>query len=159
MQLGWQPQASGSLLALMTFGQVMGALLLPALARNHDRRPLLLLALMMQLIGFIGLIYLPQTLPWLWVLVSGLGLGGAFPLCLVLALDHLHQPAAAGRLVAFMQGVGFLLAGVTPYLSGLLRDYSGGFVLDWQIHALLVVVLIAITWRFHPHSYRRAFAE
>ncbi|QDI31185.1 MFS transporter [Serratia marcescens] len=159
MQLGWQPQASGSLLALMTFGQVVGALLLPALARNHDRRPLLLLALMMQLIGFIGLIYLPQTLPWLWVLVSGLGLGGAFPLCLVLALDHLHQPAAAGRLVAFMQGVGFLLAGVTPYLSGLLRDYSGGFVLDWQIHALLVVVLIAITWRFHPHSYRRAFAE
>ncbi|HAU95166.1 MAG TPA: cyanate transporter, partial [Serratia marcescens] len=149
----------GSLLALMTFGQVLGALLLPALARNHDRRPLLLLALMMQLIGFIGLIYLPQTLPWLWVLLSGLGLGGAFPLCLVLALDHLHQPAAAGRLVAFMQGVGFLLAGVTPYLSGLLRDYSGGFVLDWQIHALLVVVLIAITWRFHPHSYRRAFAE
>ncbi|QDI45671.1 MFS transporter [Serratia marcescens] len=159
MQLGWQPQASGSLLALMTFGQVVGALLLPALARNHDRRPLLLLALMMQLIGFIGLIYLPQTLPWLWVLLSGLGLGGAFPLCLVLALDHLHQPAAAGRLVAFMQGVGFLLAGVTPYLSGLLRDYSGGFVLDWQIHALLVVVLIVITWRFHPHSYRRAFAE
>ena len=23
----------------------------------------------------------------------------------------------------------------------------------------LVVVLIAITWCFHPHSYRRAFAE
>ena len=67
--------------------------------------------------------------------------------------------AGAGRLVAFLVGGGFLLAGVTPYLSGLLRDYSGGFVLDWQIHALLVVVLIAITWRFHPHSYRRAFAE
>ncbi|TFZ53702.1 MFS transporter [Serratia proteamaculans] len=159
MQLGWLPQASGALLALMTFGQVVGALLLPALARSVDRRPLLLLALVMQLIGFIGLIYLPQTLPWLWVLVSGLGLGGAFPLCLVLALDHIPHPAAAGRLVAFMQGIGFLLAGTTPYISGLLRDYSGGFVLDWQIHALLVVVLIAITWRFHPRSYRRAFAE
>ncbi|WP_420136190.1 cyanate transporter [Serratia liquefaciens] len=159
MQLGWQPQASGSLLALMTFGQVVGALLLPALARSTDRRPLLLLALVMQLAGFIGLIYQPQTLPWLWVLLSGLGLGGAFPLCLVLALDHIPHPAAAGRLVAFMQGIGFLLAGTTPYISGLLRDYSGGFVLDWQIHALVVVVLIAITWRFHPHSYRRAFAE
>ncbi|MGO2570745.1 MAG: cyanate transporter, partial [Serratia proteamaculans] len=63
------------------------------------------------------------------------------------------------RLVAFMQGIGFLLAGTTPYISGLLRDYSGSFVLDWQIHALLVVVLIAITWRFHPHSYQQAFAE
>nr|WP_276330838.1 cyanate transporter [Serratia inhibens] len=159
MQLGWQPQASGTLLALMTFGQVIGALLLPAVARAQDRRPLLWLALMLQLIGFIGLIYLPQTLPWLWVLIAGLGLGGAFPLCLVLALDHLPHPAAAGRLVAFMQGIGFLLAGVTPYLSGLLRDYSGGFTLDWQIHALLVVVLIAITGRFHPRSYRQAFRE
>ncbi len=122
----------------------MGALLLPALARNHDRRPPLLLALMMQLIGFIGLIYLPQTLPWLWVLLSDWG-WAAHSRCARCWLDHLHQPAAAGRLVAFMQGVGFLLAGVTPYLSGLLRDYSGGFVLDWQIHALLVVVLIVIT--------------
>lgn len=159
MQLGWQPQASGTLLALMTFGQVIGALLLPAVARAQDRRPLLWLALVMQLIGFIGLIYLPQTLPWLWVLIAGLGLGGAFPLCLVLALDHIPHPAAAGRLVAFMQGIGFLLAGVTPYLSGLLRDYSGGFTLDWQIHALLVVALIAITGRFHPRSYRQAFSE
>ncbi|ANJ96540.1 cyanate transporter [Serratia plymuthica] len=159
MQLGWQPQASGTLLALMTFGQVIGALLLPAVARAQDRRPLLWLALALQLIGFIGLIYLPQTLPWLWVVIAGLGLGGAFPLCLVLALDHLPHPAAAGRLVAFMQGIGFLLAGVTPYLSGLLRDYSGGFVLDWQIHALLVVALIAITGRFHPRSYRQAFRE
>ncbi|QJW58296.1 putative transporter YycB [Serratia plymuthica] len=159
MQLGWQPQASGTLLALMTLGQVIGALLLPAVARAQDRRPLLWLALALQLIGFIGLIYLPQTLPWLWVVIAGLGLGGAFPLCLVLALDHLPHPAAAGRLVAFMQGIGFLLAGVTPYLSGLLRDYSGGFVLDWQIHALLVVALIAITGRFHPRSYRQAFRE
>ncbi|MFI8416062.1 cyanate transporter [Serratia sp. NPDC078593] len=159
MQLGWQAQASGALLALMTAGQVAGALLLPALARSHDRRPLLLLALVMQLAGFIGLIYQPNSVPWLWALLSGVGLGGAFPLCLVLALDHLTHPAAAGRLVAFMQGIGFLLAGVTPYISGLLRDYSGGFELDWQIHALLVVGLLVMTWRFHPHSYRRAFSE
>ncbi|MCS3406601.1 cyanate transporter [Serratia sp. AKBS12] len=159
MQQGWQAQASGALLALMTAGQVAGALLLPALARSSDRRPLLLLALAMQLVGFIGLIYQPLTLPWLWALLAGIGLGGAFPLCLVLALDHIAQSALAGRLVAFMQGIGFLLAGVTPYVSGLLRDYSGGFVLDWQIHALAVVALIAMTWRFHPHSYRRAFAE
>ncbi|VDZ55706.1 putative cyanate transporter [Serratia odorifera] len=58
-----------------------------------------------------------------------------------------------------MQGIGFLLAGVTPYLSGLLRDYSGSFVLDWQIHALLVLALMALTRRFDPRSYRRAFGE
>lgn len=156
MQLGWQPQASGVLLALMTLGQVAGALALPALARGHDRRPLLWAALIMQLVGFIGLIGWPLQTPWLWALLAGVGLGGAFPLCLVLALDHLPQPAAAGRLVAFMQGIGFLLAGVAPYISGLLRDYSGGFLLDWQLHTLLVVLLMALTARFHPRSYRQS---
>nr|WP_162492778.1 cyanate transporter [Serratia rubidaea] len=155
MQLGWQPQASGALLALMTLGQVLGALALPALARGHDRRQLLWVALTLQLVGFIGLIGWPLQTPWLWALLAGFGLGGAFPLCLVLALDHLPQPAAAGRLVAFMQGIGFLLAGAAPYVSGLLRDYSGGFLLDWQLHTLLVLLLMALTARFHPRSYRQ----
>lgn len=155
MQLGWQPQASGALLALMTLGQVIGALALPALARGHDRRQLLWVALTLQLVGFIGLIGWPLQTPWLWALLAGFGLGGAFPLCLVLALDHLPQPAAAGRLVAFMQGIGFLLAGAAPYVSGLLRDYSGGFLLDWQLHTLLVLLLMALTARFHPRSYRQ----
>lgn len=110
----------------------------------------------MQLVGFIGLIGWPLQTPWLWALLAGVGLGGAFPLCLVLALDHLPQPAAAGRLVAFMQGIGFLLAGVAPYISGLLRDYSGGFLLDWQLHTLLVLLLMALTARFHPRSYRQS---
>ncbi len=157
LQLGWTAQASGSLLALMTGGQVVGALLLPALARNPDRRPLLTLALSLQLAGFLGILLAPSLAPWCWMLLLGVGLGGAFPLCLVLALDHIPQPALAGRLVAFMQGIGFLLAGVTPYLSGLLRDYSGSFTLDWLLHTLLLCALLVLTWRFHPHSYRRAF--
>ncbi|VTP59644.1 putative cyanate transporter [Serratia rubidaea] len=66
MQLGWQPQASGALLALMTLGQVLGALALPALARGHDRRQLLWVALTLQLVGFIGLIGWPLQTPWLW---------------------------------------------------------------------------------------------
>ncbi len=85
-------------------GQTAGALLLPALARQEDRRQLLLLALALQLIGFCGFIWLPEHFSALWAIACGVGLGGAFPLCLVLALDHAGQPAVAGRLVAFMQG-------------------------------------------------------
>ncbi|STV21707.1 cyanate transport protein CynX [Klebsiella pneumoniae subsp. pneumoniae] len=55
IQLGDSAQYSGSLLALLTVGQTAGALLLPALARQEDRRQLLLLALALQLIGFCGL--------------------------------------------------------------------------------------------------------
>ncbi len=132
IQLGDSAQYSGSLLALLTVGQTAGALLLPALARQEDRRQLLLLALALQLIGFCGFIWLPEHFSALWAIACGVGLGGAFPLCLVLALDHAGQPAVAGRLVAFMQGIGFIIAGLSPWLSGLLRSLSGNYTLDWS---------------------------
>ncbi|MGQ7146984.1 hypothetical protein ACUOA8_50175, partial [Escherichia sp. SS-MK2] len=81
-------------------------------------------ALVLQLVGFCGFIWLPLQLPVLWAMVCGLGLGGAFPLCLLLALDHSVQPAIAGKLVAFMQGIGFIIAGLAPWFSGVLRSIS-----------------------------------
>jgi CP family cyanate transporter-like MFS transporter len=158
MQLGYSAQFSGTLLALMTVGQTAGALLLPMLARHEDRRKLLMFALALQLLGFCGFIWLPQQLSLLWAISCGIGLGGAFPLCLVLALDHSPQPAVAGRLVAFMQGIGFIIAGLSPWLSGLLRSLSGNYQLDWEFHAVCVFVLMAITLRFvparYPHQWR-----
>ncbi|VTM64453.1 putative cyanate transport protein [Escherichia coli] len=125
IEIGASAQYSGSLLALMTLGQAAGALLMPAMARHQDRRKLLMLALVLQLVGFCGFIWLPMQLPVLWAMVCGLGLGGAFPLCLLLALDHSVQPAIAGKLVAFMQGIGFIIAGLAPWFSGVLRSISG----------------------------------
>jgi CP family cyanate transporter-like MFS transporter len=158
MQLGYSAQFSGTLLALMTIGQTAGALVLPMLARHEDRRKLLMFALALQLLGFCGFIWLPQQLSLLWAISCGIGLGGAFPLCLVLALDHSPQPAVAGRLVAFMQGIGFIIAGLSPWLSGLLRSLSGNYQLDWEFHAVCVFVLMAITLRFvparYPHQWR-----
>jgi len=159
MQLGSSAQFSGSLLALMTLGQTLGALLLPMFARHQDRRRLLLLALLLQLIGFCGFIWLPMTMPVLWATVCGIGLGGAFPLCLVLALDHAPHPAIARRLVAFMQGIGFIVAGLAPYLSGLLRSLSGDYLLDWAFHAICVVVLMLLTLRFVPAHYPREWHQ
>jgi len=153
IQLGDSAQYSGSLLALLTVGQTAGALLLPALARQEDRRQLLLLALALQLIGFCGFIWLPEHFSALWAIACGVGLGGAFPLCLVLALDHAGQPAVAGRLVAFMQGIGFIIAGLSPWLSGLLRSLSGNYTLDWSWHAICVLLLMALTLRFIPAHY------
>lgn len=158
MQLGATAQFSGSLLALMTVGQAAGALILPMFARKQDRRSLLMAALTLQLIGFCGFIWLPLQMSVLWAVVCGFGLGGAFPLCLVLALDHSPQPAIAGRLVAFMQGIGFIVAGLSPYLSGLLRSLSGNFLLDWMFHAVLVAGLMLLTLRFVPSHYPREWA-
>ncbi len=146
-------------LALMTLGQAAGALLMPAMARHQDRRKLLMLALVLQLVGFCGFIWLPMQLPVLWAMVCGLGLGGAFPLCLLLALDHSAQPAIAGKLVAFMQGIGFIIAGLAPWFSGVLRSISGNYLMDWAFHALCVVGLMIITLRFAPVRFPQLWVK
>ncbi|POT59906.1 cyanate transporter [Citrobacter amalonaticus] len=153
IQQGESAQFSGTLLALMTVGQTAGALILPMLARHRDRRKLLLFALALQLTGFCGFILWPAQLPILWAVTCGIGLGGAFPLCLVLALDHASHPAISGKLVAFMQGIGFIIAGLSPYLSGILRSKSGDFLLDWTFHAVCVAALMLLTLRFIPARY------
>ncbi len=153
IQLGFSAQSSGSLLALMTLGQTLGALILPMLANRQDRRGLLLFTLLLQLIGFCGFIWLPQQFAILWAVVCGIGLGGAFPLCLVLALDHSPHHEITRRLVSFMQGIGFIIAGLSPYLSGLLRSLSGNYLLDWMLHAGCIIGLIVLTLRFTPSRY------
>lgn len=158
-QLGWSAQAGGSLLGMMIGCQVTGALLLPLLARGNDRRPLLLLTLTLQLCGMLGFLLAPQAAPWLWAGIAGVGLGGAFPLALVLALDHLAQPQAGARLVAFMQGIGFMIAGSMPFIAGQLRTLSDDFSSVWLLQATVTLVLIVLNLRFHPRSYPQAFPE
>lgn len=156
-QFGWSAQAGGSLLGVMIGCQVAGALLLPLLARGSDRRPLLLLTLSLQLSGLLGFLLAPQAAPWLWAAIAGAGLGGAFPLALVLALDHLAQPQTAARLVAFMQGIGFIIAGSMPFIAGQLQRVTHDFTSVWLLQATVTLLLMMLNLRFHPRSYPLAF--
>lgn len=155
-QLGWSPADSGALLALMTVFQVLAALSMPALAqRGRERRGLLSVSLIVQVAGFAGLLGWPQVAPLLWVALIGFGLGACFALCLILSLDHLPDPRAAGQLAAFVQGIGFLINAVAPSASGWLREQTGGFHATWVLMLLCILVMLVVTWRFSPASYWR----
>lgn len=158
-QSGWSEQAGGSLLGVMILCQVIGALLMPLLARRADRRPQLIFSLLCQLAGMAGLLIAPLFAPWCWAAVAGFGLGAAFPLAMVLALDHLPHPQAGARLVAFMQGAGFIIAGCMPFIAGQLQAFSGSFSGIWLMQGAITLGLIVLNLRFHPHSYARAFTH
>lgn len=156
-EFGWPAQQSGNLLALFSLVQVAGALILPALSRSQDRRPWLIVAVLTQMVGFAGLSFWPEYSPWLWSALCGFGLGGAFPLCIVMALDHLDNPVQAGRLVSFMQGIGFMFASLMPLLTGWFRDVSGDYSLGWQLHIAVGLVILVFTLRFNPRQYASLF--
>lgn len=154
---GWTSAASGNLLALMAISQALSALLLPALAnRNEDRRPWLWLTLLMQVAGFAGLAFWPDASPVFWAILLGAGLGGCFALSMVVALDHLPDPHQAGALSALMQGGGFLIAAIAPWLVAVLHDATGGFVAGWVLHLGCVGLVTMLVARFAPRNYARA---
>ncbi|HZZ11028.1 MAG TPA: cyanate transporter [Paraburkholderia sp.] len=153
-QRGMSVADSGALLASMTAFQAAAALLLPVAAASfRDRRPWLLLGLAAQLAGLLGLIVWPDAAPLLWVGIAGAGLGGTFSLTLVTAMDHSAHSAVAGKLVAFTQGVGFVVAAIAPIVAGLVRTWSGGFGGAWIMLAAGVAIMIAVSLVFSPRSY------
>jgi len=154
-QRGTSVAHSGSLLAAMTVFQAASALLLPLAASSfRDRRPWLVAGLSAQLLGIVGLLAFPDNVPLAWVAIAGAGLGG-FSLTLVTALDHADDHRIAGRLVAFVQGIGFIVAAISPVIAGRLRDLTGSFSAAWIMLAVCIAAMIALTFAFSPRSYKR----
>ncbi|QOH70006.1 CynX/NimT family MFS transporter [Pseudomonas juntendi] len=157
---GGSAQGGADLVGLMTIFQVAGALGLPLLLRRYaDRRPGLWLALAIQLVGFLGLLLAPTVAPGLWVALIGFGLGACFSQCLTLTLEHLQTPAEAGSLAAFVQGIGFIITGVVPYITGWLRDVSGDFQASWTLLTVTVLAMLWVTAFFNPRGYSAAIAR
>ncbi|WP_257545434.1 cyanate transporter [Sphingopyxis sp. DBS4] len=151
--------ASGTLLAVLAIAQAAAALLLPIAARGRtDRRGWLALTLAMQAAGFAGLAFAPQAAPLVIAILLGAGLGGCFALMMIVALDHLADAADAGALSALMQGGGFLLAALPPWIVAALHDRTGGFVAGWLLHLGCIAVVAVLIARLAPGGYARAMA-
>jgi CP family cyanate transporter-like MFS transporter len=133
---------------------------MPALARSRGRdlRPWLVLMLLAQLAGFCALSFALPVPAVAVAIVLGFGLGGAFALCMVLALDHLPDPAQAGALTGFMQGVGFMIAALAPFVTGWVREHTGGFTIAWAYLAVVAAVLLPLMLCFDPRRYAAAMA-
>lgn len=76
-----------------------------------------------------------------------------------MALDHLPDPAEAGTLSALMQGGGFLLAALPPWIVAILHDLTGGFAAGWILHLCCIAIVTALYWRVAPAGYARAMTS
>ncbi len=156
VEQGWSEQNAGLLLGFLTAMEVVSGLITPAIAnRRQDKRGVVSVLLVLIIAGFCGLILSPQHLTLLWPCLLGLGIGGLFPMSLILSLDHLDNPRRAGGLTAFVQGIGYLIAGVSPLIAGVIRDQLGSFEWAWWSLTAVVVVMLLMVLRFDPRHYAR----
>lgn len=155
---GFSPSQAGGLLGLLTAWEVVAGLLLPPLVlKSPDRRPALLAVLASALAGFVLLAGWPLSSPLLVATLLGLGIGGLFPLSLIVAMDHHDHAEVAGALAGIVQGIGYLIAAFSPFLAGLIRDRLGDFALAWVGLGMLYVLLIGLALRFNPRGYARHY--
>lgn len=96
----------------------------------------------LQLTGWIGLLYGAESAPWLWAIILGLG-GGAFPWVMTMIGIKSRTVDGAGALSGFVQGIGYILAAAGPLGVGILHALSGGWEVPLLVLASLSIPLVA----------------
>ncbi|MBO2965583.1 MFS transporter [Burkholderia pseudomallei] len=151
VSLGWSPEAAGGLLGGVTLAEVVAGLTVSALVeRLPDRRPALFTALVSLFAGLIALIAAPLGLALPASLLLGLGIGALFPLSLIVTLDHASSAAEAGALTGFVQGVGYLIAGLFPFVAGVIRQSVADLSPAWGFMAAVCIAMAAMAARLAP---------
>ncbi|KML61389.1 MFS transporter, partial [Burkholderia cepacia] len=156
MRLGWSPTAAGSLLGGVTLAEVVAGLTISAVIdRLPDRRPALHAAIASLLIGLLVMLAAPEALALPAALLLGAGIGALFPLSLIVTVDHAATPADAASLTGFVQGIGYLIAGLFPFAAGVVRQHLADLMPAWVAMACLCVVLFVLAVGFAPRLARR----
>ncbi|MDN7590020.1 MFS transporter [Burkholderia seminalis] len=157
MRLGWSPTAAGSLLGGVTLAEVIAGLTISAtIDRLPDRRPALHAAIASLFAGLLAMLAAPDAFALPAALLLGAGIGALFPLSLIVTVDHAATPADAASLTGFVQGVGYLIAGLFPFAAGLVRQHLADLTPAWIAMACLCVALFALAAGFAPRLARQA---
>ncbi|MFB2684352.1 cyanate transporter [Shewanella mangrovisoli] len=160
IELGYSQTQAGLALGFLTSMEVIAGLVFPWLAsKSTDRRAIIALLCLLQLIGFMGFALAPQVSIFLWAALAGLGIGGIFPLSLIVTMDHQQNPLLAGRLTAFVQGIGYSIAAISPWIAGLIRDNFQSFNMAWLLLAALSVIAYLLSRQFNPSGYAQHYRQ
>ena len=136
---GFSEGEAGALQALGAIVQLVPAFAVPVLAaRSRDQVGLLLAIVGFSVAGVIGLILAPGG-AIAWMLIFGIGQGGALGLGLILPVLRGSDGPTVAALTAMSLCVGYMVAATGPWVLGAVHDATGG----WTV-ALVVLATISV---------------
>ena len=95
-------------------------------------------AALFNVIGALGVAYLPISLAGLWSACMGIGCAGIFTLCMMLFSLRTYTPHQASKLSGMVQTIGYLIAFFGPLGTGWLHEQTG----NWDTPLLLLLILM-----------------
>jgi CP family cyanate transporter-like MFS transporter len=135
---GVDPVVAGFLVSGSVLVQAAAGLTAPILAARRRNQSGAAAAMMgLTLAGLLGCLYAPLGTLWAWVVILGLGQGGAFAMALMLIVLRSTDAHVAAHLSGMSQSVGYTLASAGPLAVGLLHDWTGGWgAIGWLFVAV-----------------------
>jgi CP family cyanate transporter-like MFS transporter len=135
---------AGAMLALLSAVGIPVAFLAPRVPPARQRHLLLFFGAC-SLVAYVGLAVAPVGGAWAWMVFTGVGFG-MFPLSLLLIALRSRTPATTAALSAFVQVIGYLVAGCGPLLFGALFGATDSWALPLAVLFVALVISVLAGW-------------
>ncbi|SHH23259.1 MFS transporter, CP family, cyanate transporter [Jatrophihabitans endophyticus] len=124
---GIESGTAGAMLAVLTALSIPVSLVVPRIPARHHRAVVGLFVVCLAT-AYVLMAAAPRPTAWIWVVLAGVG-GGSFPLLLTLLGMRARTADTIATLSAFVQAIGYLIAGTGPLLFGALYGVTGSWAL------------------------------
>jgi MFS transporter, CP family, cyanate transporter len=141
---GESDATAGAMLAVLSATGIPVAMVVPNVPERHQRALILTLAGCFAL-AYAGLGLAPVGGAWLWMVLYGIGMG-MFPVALTMIGLRSRTSATTAALSAFVQVIGYVIAGTGPLLFGVLYGLTGSWVLPLTLLWISLGLSLVFGW-------------
>jgi CP family cyanate transporter-like MFS transporter len=142
---------AGAMVAVLSAVGIPVSLVAPRVS-VHRHRPVLVAFGSCSLASYVGLAVAPVGGAWAWMVLAGIG-GGMFPIALVLLVLRTRTGATTAALSAFVQVIGYVVAGCGPLLFGALFGATDSWALPLTVLFVALGISMCAAWPATAHRY------
>ncbi len=138
-ELGLGPAAAGALASMFQGAGIVGAFIVPLLARFTPAIVPTLTICVSWIVLTVGLLVAPE-LTWVWLAIGAIGHAGGFVVIFTTLVTVSHSDGEAAGMSALVQGGGYAIGALGAPVMGALHELTGG----WTAALALLVVLAVV---------------
>jgi MFS transporter, CP family, cyanate transporter len=148
---GISSDTAGWMVALIAAMSIPVSMVVPTIAPSRHRLVVVVLSTC-YLVSYLGLALAPVGGAWAWMVLSGIG-SGMFPLSLTMIGLRARTSETTAALSAFVQAIGYVVAGAGPLLFGVLYGATNAWTLPLAVLFVALAVAFGAGWLACRPSY------